>query len=82
VAFGAAFASITKPNAVHAPAALYRQARQRLRLPIAAIGGIRVDNAAPLLAAGVDLLAVISDLFDAPDVAVRAAQYAALFGAR
>lgn len=82
VAFGAAFASSTKPGAVQAPAALYRQARQRLRLTIAAIGGIRVENAAPLLAAGVDLLAVISDLFDAPDVAARAAQYAALFDAR
>lgn len=82
VAFGAAFASSTKPGAVQAPAALYRQARQRLRLTIAAIGGIRVDNAAPLLAAGVDLLAVISDLFDAPDVAARAAQYAALFVTR
>ena len=82
VAFGAAFASTTKPNAVHAPVALYQQARQRLRLTIAAIGGIRVDNAAPLLAAGVELLAVISDLFGAPDVAARAAQYAALFDAR
>jgi thiamine-phosphate pyrophosphorylase len=82
VAFGAAFASITKPDAVHAPAALYRQARQRLRVTIVAIGGIRVDNAETLLAAGVDLLAVISDLFGARDVAARAAQYAALFDVR
>lgn len=79
VAFGAAFPSRTKPGAVHAPLALYRQARQRLAVPIAAIGGITSENAAPLLAAGVDLLAVISDLFDAPDVAARAARYAALF---
>lgn len=79
VAFGAAFPSRTKPGAVHAPLALFRQARQRLAVPIAAIGGITSENAAPLLAAGVDLLAVISDLFDAPDVAARAARYAALF---
>jgi thiamine-phosphate pyrophosphorylase len=49
---------------------------------IVAIGGIRVDNAETLLAAGVDLLAVISDLFGARDVAARAAQYAALFDVR
>jgi thiamine-phosphate pyrophosphorylase len=79
VAFGAAFASRTKPAAVSAPLALFRQARQCLALPIAAIGGITAENAAPLLEAGVDLLAVISDLFDAPDVAARAARYAALF---
>jgi thiamine-phosphate pyrophosphorylase len=79
VAFGAAFPSHTKPGAVQAPLALFRQARAQLRLPIAAIGGIGVDNAPSLLAAGVDLLAVVSDLFDARDVAARAAQYAALF---
>jgi thiamine-phosphate pyrophosphorylase len=38
-----------------------------------------LDNAAPLLAAGADLLAVISDLFEAPDVAARAAAYQQLF---
>lgn len=79
LAFGAAFASPTKPAAARAPLALYGQAARQFALPIAAIGGIRVDNALPLIVAGVDLLAVISDLFDAPDVAARAAAYAALF---
>jgi thiamine-phosphate pyrophosphorylase len=79
VAFGAAFASATKPQAPLAPASIYRQARAELRLPIAAIGGITLANAPSLIAAGVDLLAVIRDLFDAPDVAARAAAYAALF---
>ena len=34
-----------------------------------------MDNALPLLAAGADLLAVITDLFEAADIASRAAAY-------
>lgn len=79
LAFGAAYASRTKPDAAHAPLALFRRAAKEFGLPIAAIGGITPNNAPALIAAGVDLVAVISDLFDAADSAERAAQYAALF---
>ncbi len=79
LACGAVYPSPTKPQAVRAPIALFSRCRAELRLPVCAIGGIRLDNAAPLLAVGVDLLAVISDLFDAPDVAARAAAYQQLF---
>ena len=77
VAFGSVFASPTKPNAVRAPLELFAQAG--LGVPLCAIGGITVENAPQLIAAGADLLAVISDLFDAPDIAARAAQYRKLF---
>jgi thiamine-phosphate pyrophosphorylase len=43
-----------------------------VRIPIAAIGGITASNAADAVAAGADMLAVISALFDAPDVAAAA----------
>jgi thiamine-phosphate pyrophosphorylase len=79
LAFGAVYPSPTKPLAVRAPLTLFARCRAELRLPACAIGGIRVDNALPLLAAGADLLAVISDLFDAPDVAARAAAYQQMF---
>lgn len=79
VAFGSVFASPTKPGAVHAPLELLSEAKRELRLPVAAIGGITVANAPRVIAAGADLLAVISDLFDAPDVAGRARAYAKLF---
>jgi thiamine-phosphate pyrophosphorylase len=79
VAFGAVHASSTKPLAQRAPLSLFARCRSELRLPACAIGGITVDNAAPLLAAGADMLAVISDLFEAPDVAARAAAYDQLF---
>ncbi len=76
VAFGSVFASPTKPGAVRAPLALFGH---DLGVPKVAIGGITVDNAAQLAAAGADAVAVISDLFDAPDVAARARQYAKVF---
>jgi len=78
VAFGSMFASPTKPAAVRAPLTLIAEARA-LGVPLCAIGGITADNAPALVHAGVDLLAVISDLFDAPDVAARAGAFAKLF---
>jgi thiamine-phosphate pyrophosphorylase len=78
VAFGSVFASPTKPGAVRAPLSLFREAKP-LGVPLAAIGGITLDNAPQLIAAGADLLAVISDLFDARDVRGRARDYAKLF---
>lgn len=81
LAFGAMFASPTKPAAVRAPLELLGRARRELGRPVAAIGGITAENAAQLVAAGADLLAVISDVFAAPDPAVRGAEYAAAFRA-
>ena len=80
VAFGAVFASPTKPAAVHAPLDLLTRARRELKLPVAAIGGITLDNAPLAITAGADLLAVISDVFDDPDPRGRAAAYGAAFG--
>jgi thiamine-phosphate pyrophosphorylase len=78
VAFGSVFSSPTKPSAVRAPLSLFAEARS-LGLPLAAIGGITLANARQVIDAGADLLAVISDLFDSPDIAARAAQYGKLF---
>jgi thiamine-phosphate pyrophosphorylase len=78
IAFGSVFASPTKPGAVRAPLSLFAQARA-LGVPLVAIGGITLENAPQLLAAGADGLAVISDLFDAPDVRDRARAYGKLF---
>jgi thiamine-phosphate pyrophosphorylase len=78
VAFGSVFSSPTKPSAVRAPLSLFAEARS-LGLPLAAIGGITLDNARRVIDSGADLLAVVSDLFDSPDIAARAAQYGKLF---
>jgi thiamine-phosphate pyrophosphorylase len=79
VAFGAAYPSKVKPNAVRADRALFVEARRRYRVPIVAIGGITLDNAAALLACGVDAVAVISAVFDAPDITDAARSFNALF---
>jgi thiamine-phosphate pyrophosphorylase len=76
IAFGSVFASPTKPAAVRAPLGLLAL---ELGVPVCAIGGITLDNAVQAIDAGADLLAVVSDLFDAPDIASRAAQYRRLF---
>ena len=80
VAFGAVFPSLTKPNAASAAVDLFFRAKTALTAASCAIGGITLAKAPALIAAGADLLAVISDLFDAPDIAARAAAYQHLFG--
>lgn len=82
VAFGRFFNSVTKPGAPAASLDLLEQARDQVKLPIAVIGGITLDNAAPLVAHGADLLAVIHGLFgadSAQEVTRRARAFNALF---
>ena len=76
VAFGSVYPSSTKPEAIRAPLALFRN---DLGVPLCAIGGITLENAPALIAAGASLLAVISDLFEAPHIGARAAAYRELF---
>lgn len=78
VAFGAVFASGTKPGAVHAPLSLFADAAN-LGVPRVAIGGITPDNAGQVVAAGADAIAVIGGLFDGDGIAERAATLAALY---
>jgi len=82
VAFGSAFASATKPGASRAPLSLYRRARESLDCPIVAIGGITTENAGALVETGVHAVAVISALFDAPDIERRARDFSSLFPGR
>lgn len=79
VAFGAVYPSPTKPNAPLAAVDLFFQAKTKLPGASCAIGGITLAKAPPLITAGADLLAVITDLFSAPDIAARAAAYQRLF---
>jgi thiamine-phosphate pyrophosphorylase len=79
VAFGAVYPSSTKPQAPPAAVDLFFRAKTTLSAATCAIGGITLANAPPLIAAGADMLAVINDLFSAPDIAARAAQFQRLF---
>ena len=79
VAFGSFFPSPTKPEAVRAGPELLDRARRELSLPTVAIGGISPENGATLVRAGADMLAVISGVFAAPDVAAAARAYSNCF---
>jgi thiamine-phosphate pyrophosphorylase len=79
VAFGSFFPSPSKPDAVTANLALLRRARATLAMPVCAIGGITAANAAPLIRAGADLVAVISGVFGQADPESAAREIAALF---
>jgi len=79
VAFGAVYPSATKPDAVRATFDHIAQGRRmakgyaRPRPAVVAIGGITPENAAAVVHAGADSVALIQGLFEAPDIA-RAAQ--------
>ena len=78
IAFGAFFPSSTKPDARRADARLLRDSAA-FGLPRVAIGGISPDNAPQLVAAGADLVAVISGVYDAPDPVAAARAYSSAF---
>ena len=79
VAFGRFFSSQTKPETKAADIDIIQRARSVLNLPVCAIGGITTHNAAQLITQGVDMIAVINDLFSAEDVEQKARQFSALF---
>lgn len=81
VAFGRFFPSQSKPDAVTADPELLRQARQRLSIPVVAIGGITPENGPPLVTAGAQLLAAIHGVFGQADTEAAARRYAELFTA-
>jgi thiamine-phosphate pyrophosphorylase len=66
VAFGAFFPSRSKITPRRASPELLRQSAA-LGVPRVAIGGLTPDNAPPIVAAGADLIAVISGVFAEPD---------------
>jgi len=75
VAFGSLFSSAVKPHAVRASLDLVRAAA-RLPVPVVGIGGIDAANAASVIAAGAAAVAVITAVFDAPDVEAAARRLA------
>lgn len=79
IAIGSVFPSATKPQATRASLELLGEAKRHLPLPLVAIGGITTKNAPQAIAAGADMVAVLSDLFDAMDIRRQAEQFQQLF---
>lgn len=78
IAFGAFFPTQTKTTTRRATPDLL-SAAAALRCPRVAIGGLTPDNAAALVTAGADLLAVVGAVFDAPEPLAAARRFNALF---
>ncbi|MBL8490982.1 MAG: thiamine phosphate synthase [Rhodocyclaceae bacterium] len=79
LAVGSVFASATKPDATRASLQTVAEAKRRFAVPVAAAGGITLQNVQQVLAAGADMVAVVTDLFDTMDIRGRAAAYGKLF---
>ena len=81
VAFGAVYATATKPEAGNVGIEVIAQAKQKFAVLICAIGGLTVENSTPVIAAGADLCAVISDILalNVADIPSRVHAWAQLF---
>ncbi len=72
VAFGAFFPTGTKQPKARADVEIIRWWAEMMTVPCVAIGGITVNNAAPLIEAGADFLAVCGGVWQHPDGAAAA----------
>lgn len=79
IAIGSVFASVSKPDATRASLELVTEAKKRFKVPVCAIGGITVKNAPEVIKSGADMIAVLSDLFDAMDIQKQAEKFRHLF---
>ncbi len=73
IAVGSMYPTPSKETAIIVGRDRLRQVRQAISLPLVAIGGINKDNAAEVIAAGADSVAVISAILqaDSPEEAAR-----------
>jgi thiamine-phosphate pyrophosphorylase len=79
VAFGTPFPSPTKAKRTDISLGIFHEAKQRVRVPVFAIGGITLANARQVIDAGADGIAIVSGVFAAPDVEAAARTLAQLF---
>lgn len=81
IAFGAVYATSTKPEAGNVGIEVIKQAAVQYDLPICAIGGLTVENSKPVIEAGADLCAVISDILgrSTAEIPARVQAWAQLF---
>jgi thiamine-phosphate pyrophosphorylase len=79
VAFGGFYPSVVKQYAVTTPPSIVALAKERLQVPVVVIGGMTVEHARPLVAYGADMVAAISSVYLATDMAEAAQEFGSLF---
>jgi thiamine-phosphate diphosphorylase len=83
IAIGAVFSTPSKPIE-YTPLGLdrFRDLARQARVPVVAIGGITIERAAEVCAAGAEGIAVIADVLSAPDPEARARKWLHFFESR
>lgn len=83
VAFGAIYATDSKPEAGNIGLETLKLAKDKLNVPLCAIGGLTVENSKEVIESGADYCAVISDILGLPMNAIpeRLDEWSALFQA-
>ncbi len=66
VAFGAFYPTDTHPTTFRPDPEILTIWQETMQIPCVAIGGIKVDNCAPLVKAGADFIAVVTGVWDYP----------------
>jgi thiamine-phosphate pyrophosphorylase len=79
VAFGGFYPSRVKKYEFRTAPEIIAQSKREIPLPVVAIGGITLENAPPLVAQGVDMVAVISSVYLAPQGERKTRELADLF---
>ena len=80
MAFGGFYPSLVKQYPVTTDPDIVLQAKREIALPCVVIGGMTPENAAPLATRGADLVAAISSVYLADDVAISVREFNKLFG--
>ena len=79
VAFGGFYPSRVKKYEVSTPASIVSKAKAELTVPVCVIGGMTPENAKPLVKEGADMVAAISSVYSAADIATAVREFAAHF---
>ena len=79
VAFGGFYPSRVKKYEVSTPADIISRAKAATALPVCVIGGMTPENAVPLVAAGADMVAAISSVYQHEQPASAVADFVRLF---
>ena len=79
VAFGSFYISSTKSGAVSAPISLLCKAKQRLQIPVVAIGGIDSENIVELIYKGADAVAVSRSIFNSINIQLETKKLSCIF---
>ena len=75
VAFGSFFTSPTKPNSNIIALETLKEARNKLNIPVCAIGGINTTNVDEVVEYHPDMISVINDVWSAKDIKSQSSLY-------